>query len=157
MSRSTRGRAHAPLVVNARLSPGPERSSWRHSTPPGSNRSSARSAWARFEEIADAAQQALAGRTVLTARGPRRPGVGCFASWAGLLVLGWTLVFLPHVPERFHRATAGPADSDLVEALNVSLVTLTTLGFGDVTPDAAWWRVVVPIEALRDHAGSSTT
>jgi hypothetical protein len=71
-----------------------------------------------------------------------------FASWAMLLVVGWTLVFLPHVPEGFHRATGGPADSDLIEALNVSLVTLTTLGFGDVTPDAAWLRVVVPIEAL---------
>lgn len=71
-----------------------------------------------------------------------------FASWAGLLVAGWTLVFLPHVPEGFHRATGGAADSDLVEALNISLVTLTTLGFGDVTPDDAWLRVVVPIEAL---------
>ena len=83
--------------------------------------------------------------------------VAVFACWAALLVLGWALVFLPHVPGGFHRATAGPADPDLIEALNVSLVTLTTLGFGDVTPDAAWWRVVVPIEALRDHAGSSTT
>jgi hypothetical protein len=71
-----------------------------------------------------------------------------FATWAGLLVAGWALVFLPHVPEGFHRATGGAADSDLVEALNVSLVTLTTLGFGDVTPDDAWLRVVVPIEAL---------
>jgi len=71
-----------------------------------------------------------------------------FASWAGLLVVGWTLIFLPHVPEGFHRATGSPADSDPVEALNVSLVTLTTLGFGDVTPDAAWLRVIVPIEAL---------
>ena len=71
-----------------------------------------------------------------------------FACWATLLVVGWALVFLPHVPEDFHRATPGAADSDLVEALNVSLVTLTTLGFGDVTPDAAWLRLVVPIEAL---------
>jgi hypothetical protein len=71
-----------------------------------------------------------------------------FTSWAGLLVAGWTLVFLPHVPEGFHRATGGAAESDLIEALNVSLVTLTTLGFGDITPDDAWLRVVVPIEAL---------
>jgi hypothetical protein len=71
-----------------------------------------------------------------------------FAGWAGLLVAGWTLVFLPHVPEGFHRAAGGAPDSDLVEALNVSLVTLTTLGFGDVTPGEAWLRVVVPIEAL---------
>ena len=27
-------------------------------------------------------------------------------------------------------------------------MTLTTLGFGDVTPDAAWLRLVVPVEAL---------
>ena len=71
-----------------------------------------------------------------------------FASWACLLVVGWMLIFLPHVPEQFNRTTGGPADSDLIEALNMSLVTLTTLGFGDVTPDAAWLRVVVPLEAL---------
>ena len=71
-----------------------------------------------------------------------------FATWAALLIAGWTLVFLPHVPEGFQQATAGGADSELVEAVNISLVTLTTLGFGDVTPDEAWLRVVVPIEAL---------
>jgi hypothetical protein len=71
-----------------------------------------------------------------------------FATWAALLIAGWTLIFLPHVPEGFQQATAGGADSELVEALNISLVTLTTLGFGDVTPDEAWLRVVVPIEAL---------
>jgi Ion channel len=36
----------------------------------------------------------------------------------------------------------------LVDALNVSLVTLTTLGFGDVTPTDAWLRLLAPIEAL---------
>ena len=87
------------------------------------------------------------GTRTFVLAGPAGLGL-VFASWAGLLVLGWTLVFLPHVSGGFHRATAGSADSDLVEALNVSLVTLTTLGFGDVTPDAAWLRVVVPIEAL---------
>ena len=73
-----------------------------------------------------------------------------FASWAMLLVVGevWTLAVLAACAQGFHRATGGQADSDLIEALNVSLVTLTTLGFGDVTPDAAWLRVVVPIEAL---------
>jgi hypothetical protein len=32
--------------------------------------------------------------------------------------------------------------------LYLSLTTLTTLGYGDTTPDAAWLRVVGPIEAL---------
>jgi len=71
-----------------------------------------------------------------------------FTTWAGLLIAGWALIFLPHVPEGFHRTTGGTADADLVEALNISLVTLTTLGFGDVTPQEAWLRLVVPIEAL---------
>jgi hypothetical protein len=42
----------------------------------------------------------------------------------------------------------GGAGGDLVDALNISLVTLTTLGFGDVTPHAAWLRLVNPLEAL---------
>jgi hypothetical protein len=71
-----------------------------------------------------------------------------FATWAGLLIAGWTLIFLPHVPEGFHRATGDAAETDLIEALNISLVTLTTLGFGDVTPQEAWLRLVVPLEAL---------
>ena len=71
-----------------------------------------------------------------------------FATWAGLLVAGWSLIFLPHVPEGFHHAAEGAPDSDLIEAVNVSLVTLTTLGFGDVTPAEPWLRLVVPLEAL---------
>lgn len=75
-----------------------------------------------------------------------------FASWAALLVVGWALVYVPHIPEGFHRTAASAGHSDLLEALNVSLVTLTTLGFGDVTPEAGWLRVVVPIEALLGFA-----
>lgn len=71
-----------------------------------------------------------------------------FVTWAALLTVGWALIYLPHIPEEFHRAAGTATHSELVDALNVSLVTLTTLGFGDVTPDEAWLRVVVPIEAL---------
>jgi hypothetical protein len=71
-----------------------------------------------------------------------------FATWAALLTVGWALVFLPHVPEGFRRSGAGPPDNEFVEAINMSLVTLTTLGFGDVTPAAGWLRIVVPLEAL---------
>lgn len=70
-------------------------------------------------------------------------------TWALLLVLGWALVFWPHMPGGFRfdpgvRAAA-PA---FVHALNVSLVTLTTLGFGDITPQAEWLRLLLPVEAL---------
>ena len=70
------------------------------------------------------------------------------ATWAALLITGWALIVLPHVPESFHYAPAVQPDHDVVEALNISLVTLTTLGFGDVVANDAWLRVVLPFEAL---------
>ena len=75
--------------------------------------------------------------------------VTVIATWAGLLVLGWALVFWPHLPDNFRFDTgveaAGP---DFVHALNVSLVTLTTLGFGDITPVSEALRLILPLEAL---------
>jgi hypothetical protein len=70
-------------------------------------------------------------------------------SWAIFLIVGWALVYWPHVPEGF-RFDPGvdAADPRLLNALNVSIVTLTTLGFGDVTPVAPALRLIVPCEAL---------
>ena len=75
--------------------------------------------------------------------------VTVIATWAWLLVLGWALVFWPHVPGSF-RFDAGidAGGSDFVHALNVSLVTLTTLGFGDITPTSDTLRLILPLEAL---------
>jgi Ion channel len=71
------------------------------------------------------------------------------ASWALLLVGGWALVFWPHMPDAFRFASgAGAQDAGLVDAVYLSLVTVTTLGFGDVTPQADWLRIVAPVEAL---------
>jgi hypothetical protein len=67
--------------------------------------------------------------------------------WALLLVLGWALIFLPHVDDSF-RVAPGVQGGDAVHALNISLVTLTTLGFGDLTPTSEWLRIVTPLEAL---------
>jgi hypothetical protein len=75
--------------------------------------------------------------------------VTVITTWTGLLVLGWALVYWPHMPGGFRFdtgvQTAGP---DFVHALNVSLVTLTTLGFGDVTPTSEALRLILPLEAL---------
>lgn len=70
-------------------------------------------------------------------------------AWAGLLAVGWALVYLPQIPDGF-RFDPGVTQEGgrLVEALHVSLVTLTTLGFGDVTPQEPWLRLLVPVEAL---------
>jgi Ion channel len=75
--------------------------------------------------------------------------VTVIATWAGLLVLGWALLFWPHMPSGF-RFDAGveAGGPGFVHALNVSLVTLTTLGFGDITPTSNALRLILPLEAL---------
>lgn len=88
--------------------------------------------------------------------GPQRPRALALAgpigmilvisTWGLLLILGWAFVFLPNLDG--FRIQSGARGGDLVDALNVSLVSLTTLGFGDAVPEAAWLRVVVPVEAL---------
>lgn len=75
--------------------------------------------------------------------------VTVIATWAGLLVLGWALLFWPHMPSGFRfDAGAEAGGPDFVHALNVSLVTLTTLGFGDITPTSDALRLILPLEAL---------
>jgi hypothetical protein len=70
-------------------------------------------------------------------------------SWAIFLIVGWALIYWPHVPEGFRFDPGVDADDPaLLNALNVSIVTLTTLGFGDVTPVAPALRLIVPCEAL---------
>jgi hypothetical protein len=70
--------------------------------------------------------------------------------WGMLQAFGWALVYYPHVPEGFYYAEGmDPEDyDDFAEALYISLVTLGTLGFGDVVPTGAWLRFVSPVEAL---------
>jgi hypothetical protein len=72
------------------------------------------------------------------------------ASWTTLLAAGWAFVFWPHLTEGFLLAS-GPdssAHGRFVDALYLSLVTLTTLGYGDITPTLGWLKVLVPFEAM---------
>lgn len=92
----------------------------------------------------------------LRRRGYVADGVGAFAmlavvgTWTALIVLGWAMVYGPHLPEQFVLQSGvdplrrgGPLD-----AVYLSMVTLTTLGFGDLVPDAGWLRLAVPLQAL---------
>ncbi|ALU38730.1 transporter [Kocuria flava] len=74
--------------------------------------------------------------------------------WVALQALGWALVYLPHVPGGFtYSPGVDPARyGDFAEALYVSLVTLATLGFGDVVATDAWVRLAAPLEALTGFA-----
>ncbi len=76
--------------------------------------------------------------------------LGVVMLWTGLMVIGWTLVYLPHMAQGFYfgSALSPEQSSDAVVALYLSLVTLATLGFGDVTPADPGLRLLTPFEAL---------
>ena len=100
--------------------------------------------WWAFHRLASRRPRvfALAGPTTL---------LTILVSWAVLLALGWALVLWPHFPDGFRFATElGPATEQqgLVDALYMSLVTLGTIGYGDISPASDLLRLLVPLEAL---------
>ena len=71
------------------------------------------------------------------------------ASWTTFLGCGWALVYWPWMPEGFLHATELDAvGANLLDALYFSLVTLSTLGYGDVSPSHGLLRLAAPLEAL---------
>ncbi|WP_030688935.1 potassium channel family protein [Streptomyces globisporus] len=81
------------------------------------------------------------------------------AAWALVVAVGWGLVYWPSMPDDFSYAPGlAPADhAGPVDALYVSLVTLATLGLGDIAPTSDWLRVLAPLEALVGFALLSAT
>jgi Ion channel len=76
--------------------------------------------------------------------------IAVVATWAALLAVGWALVFLPQMPQGFHFDPGlDPAThSGFLDALYVSLVNLTSLGYGDISPSASWLRILGPVETM---------
>jgi hypothetical protein len=76
--------------------------------------------------------------------------IAVVGTWAALLVLGWALVFLPQLPQGFHFDPGlDPAQhSGFLDAVYVSLVNLTSLGYGDISPAASGLRLLGPIETM---------
>ena len=71
-------------------------------------------------------------------------------SWAAMLSVGWALIFLPHLPQGFSfDASLTPAEhSGFIDALYVSLVNLTSLGYGDISPQESGLRILGPVETI---------
>lgn len=71
-------------------------------------------------------------------------------TWGALAVLGWAMVYFAQMPEGFsYGSELNPAERHAVfDSLYVSLVTIGTLGFGDIVPTAPLLRMIVPFEAL---------
>lgn len=76
--------------------------------------------------------------------------VAVIGTWAVETVVGWALIYLAQMPEGFtYGSEIDPsARNDVMDSLYFSLVTVGTLGFGDIVPSAPLLRVAVPLEAL---------
>jgi hypothetical protein len=69
-------------------------------------------------------------------------------TWAVLLVVGWALIYWPRMPADFALSELSPGQaSTFVSALYYSLVTLATLGYGDIVPEADWLRMLAVVQA----------
>lgn len=66
--------------------------------------------------------------------------------WILALIFGWALVYWRALPAGF--AHAGNTSVDFIDAIYVSMVTLSTLGFGDIVPVTAPLRLLTATQAL---------
>jgi Ion channel len=107
------------------------------------------------------ARRVVRGMAAIARRAPHRGGtlgllagplsyVAVVGIWATLLAVGWALVFLPQMPGGFHFDPGlDPAQhSGFLDALYVSLVNLTSLGYGDISPASALLRLLGPVETI---------
>ncbi len=74
--------------------------------------------------------------------------IAVLAVWAALVVVGFALILWPHFPEDFAVSGGAGEAGDLADALYLSLVNLTSLGYGDIVPTAAVLRFLGPLETL---------
>ncbi|WP_127474475.1 potassium channel family protein [Microbacterium sulfonylureivorans] len=93
------------------------------------------------------------GRRARAASGPLA-AICVVLSWAAIQAIGWALIYLPHVPDGFvYPDGIDPASyPDVLEALYFSLVSLSTLGFGEVVPADPFVRVLSPLQAVTGFA-----
>ncbi|NGO70023.1 potassium channel family protein [Streptomyces boncukensis] len=70
--------------------------------------------------------------------------------WAGTIILGWAIVYWPHMPDSFAFANELRASehTGLLDSLYLSMVHVSTLGLGDIAPTEEWLRIAAPLEAL---------
>lgn len=98
-----------------------------------------RAVWAATARLG-ARARALSGPVALA---------GVITIWAGMLIVGWALVYWPWLPAGFVLADGLERDrvDGLLEAVYFSWVTQATLGFGDIVPTNATLRLLAPLQA----------
>ncbi len=84
-------------------------------------------------------------RTPLALAGPIMI-VATFAAWIGLFVLGFSLLYLPHMPGGF-RLEPGVTAAGFLDSLYYSVGVGTVLGFGEITPVTPALRILSFLQA----------
>ncbi|HJQ69446.1 MAG TPA: potassium channel family protein [Blastocatellia bacterium] len=64
-----------------------------------------------------------------------------------LVIIGYALIYFPGMPDKFNFAGEGTG-SRFVDSVYFSGTTLTTVGFGDISPRAPEMKIVAIIEAV---------
>jgi voltage-gated potassium channel Kch len=70
------------------------------------------------------------------------------AAWASLAAIGWALLYLPHLPDGFIYGDGVPRGGNFAEALYVSIVALSTVGFGEIVAAHPLLRLVMAFQAV---------
>ncbi|UGY94594.1 potassium channel family protein [Streptomyces gobiensis] len=70
--------------------------------------------------------------------------------WAATIIVGWALIYWPHMPEGFvfNPGLTPEERSNVLDSFYVSIVMMGTLGLGDIAPTEGWLRVAAPVQAL---------
>ena len=68
--------------------------------------------------------------------------------WGTLVAVGFALMLWPHFPDGFASTAALEGGGNFGDALYLSLVNLTSLGYGDIVPTADLLRFLGPLETL---------
>jgi hypothetical protein len=71
-------------------------------------------------------------------------------TWGATAIFGWAMLYLAQMPDGFaYSSELNPGQrNDVFDSLYLSLVTIGTLGFGDIVPTSPFPRLIVPLEAL---------
>jgi ion channel len=88
-------------------------------------------------------------RRIASLTGPL--GIACVVlTWGATAILGWAMLYFAQMPDGFaYSSELNPGKAhDVFDSLYVSLVTIGTLGFGDIVPTSPFLRLIVPLEAL---------
>src|SRR5918996_5548434 len=87
-----------------------------------------------------------ARRSLLALIGPAAI-VSTLFVWVGLFILSFALMVWPHMNEEAFSSTSGLEPLGFIDALYYSGGTGMVLGYGDITPQSAIWKILSFVEA----------